>query len=162
MPHVWTKVTGQRGRFVGIVQTMASTGGIGYLEGDDQFRSDAQTWLPSQDTNTVVGPWNGTGTEDCFNSGWYFNAGPNALPVNADLVKEDGPGRIDCLRWFLNDAPDVPELAGRPDRARGGQRRRRHVLLVRRLLVCDRADTALVGYAPQPRQFSRLSLRTPI
>ena len=38
MPHVWTKVTGQRGRFVGIVQTMAGTGGLGFLEGDDQFR----------------------------------------------------------------------------------------------------------------------------
>ena len=105
IPHTWTKVTGQRGRFVGIVQTMAGTGGLGYLEGDDQFRSDAQTWLPSQDTNTVVGPWNGTGTEDCFNSGWYFNAGPNSLPVNALLLKDDGHGRINCLRWFLNDAP---------------------------------------------------------
>ena len=53
----------------------------------------------------MVGPWNGTGTEDCFNSGWYFNAGPNSLPVNALLVKDDGHGRINCLRWFLNDAP---------------------------------------------------------
>ena len=103
--HTWTKVTGQRGRFVGIVQTMAGTSGLGFLEGDDQFRSDAQTWLPSQDANTVVGPWNGTGTEDCFNSGWYFNAGPNSLPVNALLLKDDGHGRINCLRWFLNDAP---------------------------------------------------------
>ncbi len=103
--HIWTKITGQRGRFVGIVQTMAGTGGLGFLEGDDQFRVDAQTWLPSQDANTVIGPWNGTGTEDCFNSGWYFNAGPNALPANALLVKDDGHGRIDCLRWFLNDAP---------------------------------------------------------
>ena len=105
LAHIWAKAAGQRGRFVGIVQTMAGTGGLGFLEGDEQFRADAQTWLPSQDSNTVVGPWNGTGTEDCFNSGWYFNAGPNALPVNALLVKDDGRGRINCLRWFLNDAP---------------------------------------------------------
>ena len=105
MAHLWTKVTGQRGRFVGIVQTMAGTGGLGFLEGDDQFRVDAQTWLPSQDANTVVGPWNGTGTEDCFNSGWYFQTGPNFLPANADLVKDDPTGKIDCLRWFLNDSP---------------------------------------------------------
>ena len=104
-PHVWAKVAGQRGRFVGVVQTMASTSGIGYLEGDDQFRADAQTWKPAQDSNTVIGPWNGTGTEDCFNSGWYFNGGPNALPANAALVKDDPHGRIDCLRWFLNDSP---------------------------------------------------------
>ncbi|MGI4789349.1 MAG: glycoside hydrolase family 172 protein, partial [Janthinobacterium lividum] len=103
--HIWTHISGQRGRFVGVVQTMASVGGISYLEGDDQFRADAQTWLPSKDTNTVVGPWNGTGTEDCFNSGWYFNSGPNALPVNALLVKDDNHGRINCLRWFLSDAP---------------------------------------------------------
>ena len=104
-PHIWTRVIGQRGRFVGIVQTMAGTGGLGFLEGDDQFRVDSQTWLPSKDTNTVVGPWNGTGTEDCFNSGWYFSGGPNSLPVNALLVKNDGHGQINCLRWFLGDAP---------------------------------------------------------
>ena len=75
------------------------------MEGDDQFRVDDQAWGPSQDPNTVVGPWNGTGTEDCFNSGWYFQTGPNSLPANACLVKDEGRGRIDCLRWFLNDAP---------------------------------------------------------
>lgn len=104
-PHVWTKVIGQRGRFVGIVQTMAGTGGLGFLEGDEQFRVDAQKWLPSQDPNTVIGPWNGTGTEDCFNSAWYFSGGPNSLPANALLVKDDAHGRINCMRWFLNDAP---------------------------------------------------------
>ena len=104
-PHVWAQVTGQRGRFVGVVQTMRSHGGLGYLEGDDQFRVDAQTWMPCAVKTTVIGPWNGTGTEDCFNSGWYFDEGPNSQPVNALLAKDDYQGDIDCLRWFLDDAP---------------------------------------------------------
>jgi len=107
LPHVWTKVQGQRGHFVGVVQTMAGARGLGFLEGDEQFRVDAQTWGASKVPTTVVGPWNGTGTEDCFNSGWYFNQGPNALPVNGALVKDQAGrmGRINAYRWFLNDAP---------------------------------------------------------
>jgi len=106
LPHVWAKVRGQRGHFVGIVQTMAGRG-LGFLEGDEQFRDDAQAWGASKVPTTVVGPWNGTGTEDCFNSGWYFSSGPNALPVNGALVKNESgrTGRINAYRWFLNDAP---------------------------------------------------------
>lgn len=104
-PHVWARVKNQRGRFIGVVQTMQADTGISFLEGDDQFRVDKQTWLPSQVKTTVVGPWNGTGTEDCFNSAWYFSGGPNSLPVNALLVKNEHAGQIDCMRWFFNDAP---------------------------------------------------------
>jgi len=104
-PHIWARVTGQHGKFVGVVQTMQSRLGLGYLEGDDQFRVDNQAWLPSKVSGTVVGPWNGTGAEDCFNSGWYFRDGPISLPLNAVLVKDGYQGRIDCLRWFLADAP---------------------------------------------------------
>ena len=110
-PHVWAKVRGQRGHFVGVVQTMAGARGLGFLEGDEQFRVDAQAWGVSQVPTTAVGPWNGTGTEDCFNSGWYFDQGPNALPVNGVLVKDQsgGTGRINAYRWFLNDAPVFQE-----------------------------------------------------
>ena len=104
-PHVWTHVTGQRGRYVGVVQTMRSHNGIGYLEGDDQFRVDDQKWIACPVSTTVVGPWNGTGTEDCFNSGWYFDEGPVTRPVNALLAKDEYQGDINCLRWFLDDAP---------------------------------------------------------
>ncbi len=107
VPHVWTKVSGQRGHFVGIVQTMAGGRGLGYLEGDEQFRVDDQVWGASKVPTTVIGPWNGTGTEDCFNSGWYFDKGPNALPVNGALVRDEAHklARINAYRWFLNDAP---------------------------------------------------------
>ena len=107
LPHVWTRARGQRGHFVGVVQTMAGARGLGFLEGDEQFRADAQPWGASLVPTTLIGPWNGTGTEDCFNSGWYFDKGPNALPVNGALVKDQsgGTGRINAYRWFLNDAP---------------------------------------------------------
>lgn len=104
-PHIWAHVANQRGRYVGVVQTMRSHNGIGYLEGDDQFRVDDQAWLPCPVKTTVVGPWNGTGTEDCFNSGWYFDEGPVSRPVHALLAKSDYQGDVDCLRWFLDDAP---------------------------------------------------------
>ena len=106
LPHVWAKVQGQRGHFVGIVQTMAGRG-LGFLEGDEQFRTDAQTWGKSKFAATVIGPWNGTGTEDFFNSGWYFDKGPNALPLNGALVRDQVGklGRISAYRWLLNDAP---------------------------------------------------------
>ena len=107
LPHLWARARGQRGHFVGVVQTMAGARGLGFLEGDDQFRADAQPWGASLVPTTVIGPWNGTGTEDCFNSGWYFDKGPNALPVNGALVKDQSgrTGRINAYRWFLNDAP---------------------------------------------------------
>jgi len=107
LPHVWARVRGQRGHFVGIVQTMAGARSLSFLEGDEQFRVDAQSWDAGKTPTTVVGPWNGTGTEDCFNSGWYFSGGPNALPANGALVKDQsgGTGRVSVYRWFLNDAP---------------------------------------------------------
>ena len=106
-PHIWTQIKARRGHFVGIVQTMAGARNLGFLEGDEQFRTDAEVWGASKVPTTVIGPWNGTGTEDCFNSGWYYSAGPNALPVNGALVKDTVGriGRIDTYRWFLNDAP---------------------------------------------------------
>jgi len=105
--HVWAKVRGQRGKFVGVVQTMAGSGNYYFLEGDDQFRVDAQLWGASKVASTVIGPWNGTGTEDAFNSAWYFDKGTNALPLNGLLVKDHlgHMGRINAYRWFLVDAP---------------------------------------------------------
>jgi hypothetical protein len=110
-PHAWLHVTGQRGKFVGVVQSMQSKGGIGYLEGDDQFRVDQQSWMPSKVTTTVIGPWNGTGTEDCFNSGWYFDRGQFYVPLGAMLRKDDHAGQIDTMRWFIVDAPTFQNSA---------------------------------------------------
>lgn len=104
-PFPWVHVAGHRGKFVGVVQTMAGRGGLGFLEGDEQFRVDDQAMQPAQiGTQTVIAPWNGTGTEDCFNCGWYFNAGPVTLPTHGVQVRLDA-GKINTFRWFITDAP---------------------------------------------------------
>jgi hypothetical protein len=104
--HAWLKVAKQAGHFVGVVQTMQGGETLGYCEGDDQVRVDEQKWgAPTKDfPDTVVGPWNGTGTEDCFNSAWYFGDGIISRPMNGCLVRED-LGRINTFRLFVNDAP---------------------------------------------------------
>lgn len=104
VPHLWVSVRGRHGHLIGIVQTMDGPHGLTFLEGDDQVRVDDEQWLPSQVHTTVIGPWNGTGTEDFFDSGWYFQGGINALPMNGVRVRDDA-GRIDAYRWLLNDAP---------------------------------------------------------
>lgn len=102
-PHRWLSLQGRRGHFVGVVQAMRGRG-LGFLEGDEQFRVDEEQWLPSQISLTQVAPWNGTGTEDYFNSGWYFNQGPVILPSHGALVRKD-KGEISAYRWHINDTP---------------------------------------------------------
>ena len=103
-PHVWAKASGQCGRFVGVVQAMESPDGLGFLEGDDQFRVDDQQFAACKVRTTVVAPWNGTGTEDFFNSGWYFGGPLVSAPLHACLVKSD-LGQIDAFRFLVGDAP---------------------------------------------------------
>jgi hypothetical protein len=104
-PHVWLRVAGEKGKLVGIVQSMSGPVGLAFLEGDDQIRVDNQVFTPTpQNPTTEIAPWNGTGTEDCFNSGWYFSGGLISLPMNGVLTRADS-GRIDCYRWFINDSP---------------------------------------------------------
>jgi hypothetical protein len=102
-PHLWLHADGQTGRFIGVVQAMDSHG-IGFLEGDDQIRVDDQQFQPCKVQSTVIGPWNGTGTEDFFNSGWYFDRGEMVHPLSGCLVKHDA-GQIDAYRFFGADAP---------------------------------------------------------
>jgi hypothetical protein len=102
--HIWAQVEGHHGHFVGVVQTMQGGHGLGYCEGDDQVRVDDEKFIPSTQFPTVVAPSNGTGTEDCFNSAWYFGEGMKAQPVSGCLIRQNF-GRIDTFRFFLNDAP---------------------------------------------------------
>lgn len=103
-PHVWAKAQRQAGRFVGVVQAMECPCGLGFLEGDDQFRADTEPLAPCRVPTTIVAPWNGTGTEDFFNSGWYFTGALQAAPLHACLARDD-LGQIDALRFLLLDAP---------------------------------------------------------
>jgi len=103
-PHTWMSTTGQKGKLVGIVQAMESPYGYWFLEGDDQIRIDNETFKSCQVQSTVIGPWNGTGTEDFFNSGWYFGGVRGAFPMHGCLRKANN-GEIDAFRFFGLDAP---------------------------------------------------------
>jgi hypothetical protein len=79
----WTfaDVTG-RGKFVGVSQTMegllADGNTRGYLEGDERAYADGER------TPAI----HGTGTEDFYESGWYFNAGTYSTPFHGNSAHE--------------------------------------------------------------------------
>ena len=81
-----------RGHFCGVNHYMQSPNGeVSYLEGDEK------AWVDDRD-NTF---YNGTGTEDYFNGGWYFGATGSA-PLYGCLVLDDG-GACDAYRLHLGD-----------------------------------------------------------
>lgn len=80
-----------RGHFCGVNHYMQSSNGqVSFLEGDEK------AWIDDRD-NTY---YNGTGTEDYFNGGWYFG-GTGGAPLYGCLV-EDG-GAVDAYRFHLTD-----------------------------------------------------------
>ncbi len=90
-PHLVLAATGA-GHFVGMnLQAESHDGSLGFLEGDEIFHVDGA--FRGQ----------GTGTEDYFNSGWYFDQGEYAAPYHGLVVKDDARGRIAAYRWHLPD-----------------------------------------------------------
>lgn len=83
------------GHLVGVVQTMhTGDGNRGYLEGDERIHVDGSR------TPALYG----TGTEDLYNGGWYFNRGPFTLPVHGNPVHEVvGGDTTVAYRLFLSD-----------------------------------------------------------
>ncbi len=80
------------GRFVGMnLQAESHAGNLLFLEGDERFFVDGA--FRGQ----------GTGTEDYFNAGWYFDQGPFAAPYHGLVVKDDSLARIAAYRWHLPD-----------------------------------------------------------
>lgn len=88
--HPLVGVTGA-GHLVG-VHLLVHTGQEGLLEGDERFHVDGM----------LTPGVRGTGTEDCFNSGWYYNRGRtiNALH-GANSTRTEG--WVDQYRWYLSD-----------------------------------------------------------
>ncbi|MFK4088045.1 DUF2961 domain-containing protein [Kribbella sp. NPDC020789] len=74
--------TSGRGKFVGVVQTMegllADGNTRGYLEGDERV------YVDDERTPAI----HGTGTEDYYESGWYFNAGTYSTPFHGNAAHE--------------------------------------------------------------------------
>jgi hypothetical protein len=83
-----------RGHIVGVnmsIQSYDAT--FGFLDGDEKVFVDGEK-KPSI---------HGTGTEDYFSSGWYFNQGEYAGPYNGLVLKDDSLGRISAYRFHIMD-----------------------------------------------------------
>ena len=83
-----------KGHIVGVNLNMQSYDGqLGYLEGDDMIYVDGEK-RPSI---------HGTGTEDFFSAGWYFNKGEFAGPYSGLIYKNDSLGQIAAYRQYITD-----------------------------------------------------------
>jgi hypothetical protein len=91
------------GKLVGLLLSMVGPEGGSYLEGDERIYVDASRTPAVQ----------GTGTEDLFNAGWYFERGAFSLPLHGCLLRRTiAPRRerSDAYRWYVPDA--VPFFGG--------------------------------------------------
>jgi hypothetical protein len=84
-----------RGHYVGTLLSMQPERGshLGYLEGDERIFIDGES-QPS-----IVG----TGTEDYFSSGWYYDTGEYSAPYHGVPIKDEQRGRISTYRWHVED-----------------------------------------------------------
>jgi len=69
-------------------------GPFGFLEGDEMIFVDGEM------TPSIVG----TGTEDYFGGGFYFENGPIAAPYHGVLIKDEALARVSAYRWHVEDA----------------------------------------------------------
>jgi hypothetical protein len=90
-PHLVLDAVGS-GRFVGLSLNAESyLDELVFLEGDEVFFVDGE--FRGQ----------GTGVEDYFNSGWYFQHGTFAAPYHGLVLKDEDRGRIAAYRWHIPD-----------------------------------------------------------
>jgi hypothetical protein len=91
-----------RGHYVGTVLAMQPRRGrsMWYLEGNERVFVDGEA------TPSVLG----TGTEDYFSSGWYFDTGPYGAPYHGAPIKDDSTGRVSAYRWHIEDP--IPFTSG--------------------------------------------------
>jgi hypothetical protein len=100
LDHPLLGVTGV-GHLVGF-HLLVHTRDEGLLEGDERFHVDGM----------LTPGVRGTGTEDCFNSGWYYNRGRSINALHgANSTRSEG--WIDQYRWYLSDyIPFSSDLTG--------------------------------------------------
>jgi hypothetical protein len=84
------------GHFVGVAMFMQGRRprGLGFLEGDENI------FIDGEDKPSI----NGTGTEDYFSSGWYFDRGTYSAPFHGCIIKDERLSRINAYRWHIEDA----------------------------------------------------------
>ncbi|MBI4535557.1 MAG: DUF2961 domain-containing protein [Ignavibacteriae bacterium] len=84
-----------KGHIVGMNMSMQSyNSDMQFLEGDEMVYVDGEKYPSIY----------GTGTEDYFNSGWYFNRGEFAAPYHGLILKDDSLARIAAYRFHILDA----------------------------------------------------------
>lgn len=86
------KVTG-RGLYVGEHTAMQGDRGIWFLEGNEEIFVDGESF-PS-----ILG----TGTEDFYTSGWYFDEGPFNEAFHGCILKDEAHSRVDAYRYQITD-----------------------------------------------------------
>lgn len=84
-----------RGHFAGCVLNMQSydKGSLLFLDGDEMFYVDGEV-LPSI---------HGTGTEDYFQSGWYFDRGCFSAPFHGLTLMDRANARVSAYRFHVPD-----------------------------------------------------------
>jgi len=84
-----------RGHYVGTVLSMQPRRGraLYFLEGDERVFVDGET------SPSIIG----TGTEDYFSSGWYFDTGPYSSLYHGLTIKDSLTGRVSAYRWHILD-----------------------------------------------------------
>lgn len=83
-----------QGHIVGVNMNIQSyDGGFAFLEGNEKIFVDGEK-KPS-----IVG----TGTEDFFSGGWYFNHGEFSGPFHGLILKDERLGRIAAYRLLIMD-----------------------------------------------------------
>lgn len=80
------------GQYVGTALFMSGRNLV-FLEGNEMVYVDGST-IPTIE---------GTGTEDYFSSGWYFDRGTYSAPYHGVVIKEERPARISAYRWHIED-----------------------------------------------------------
>ncbi len=80
------------GHLVGVVHSMRGPS-LGYLEGDERVHIDGN----------LTPALYGTGSEDFYNGGFYFNRGRFSLPTHGNPTMEGTPIATDMYRFLVGD-----------------------------------------------------------
>jgi hypothetical protein len=85
--------TAGEGHYVGTALFMAGKA-LYFLEGNEMVYIDGGA------TPAIEG----TGTEDYFSSGWYFDRGVYSAPYHGVIIKDEARSRVSAYRWHIEDA----------------------------------------------------------
>ncbi|CCW34456.1 Protein of unknown function (DUF2961) [Chthonomonas calidirosea] len=82
-----------RGLYVGEHTAMQGDRGIWFLEGNEEI------WVDGESFPSIIG----TGTEDFYTAGWYFDEGPFNEAFHGCILKDEAHSRVDAYRYQITD-----------------------------------------------------------